>query len=57
MDRAYSVGRGVSLGLEGGDFTKNSYRGMQSDRLRGRIVGVDGESDDAKIAFGSVDKG
>ena len=43
--------------MEGGDFTKESYSGVQSDRFGGRIVGLERESDDAKIAFGGVDKG
>jgi hypothetical protein len=38
----YSVGGAVSLRLEGGDFTKESYGGVQSDGLGGRVVGLAG---------------
>jgi len=54
MDSAYRIGRGVPLGLEGGDFAKNRYSSVQSDGFRWRIVGVDRYSDDAKIAFARV---
>jgi hypothetical protein len=56
-DRAYSIGGRVSLCLQGCDFTKESYGGVQSDRLGGRLVGISGGSDDAKITFGGVHKG
>lgn len=45
------------MGLQGSDFPKDSYGGVQGDGLGGGIVGVDRDSDDAKVAFGRVHEG
>ena len=44
------------LSFEGCDFAKDSYGGVQGDGGRGGIVGVERDSDNAKVAFCGVDE-